>query len=202
MAPWKVRFFEHGRSEITSNGARHQVVLRPTCMGLYRGRVFRMHWVRNLTGLAVIVVGAGASTTARAADAEEIVAQHMVSEALLAAHLVAVAEKVGMSADDINAILRDVADRSAIDEFWITDETGRAYLTNENFEFTFVADPDKEPQASVFWPLLTGEKDVVIQEARKRDADGRVFKYVGVAGVDKPRIVQVGVSADHLPGDR
>ncbi len=39
----------------------------------------------------------------------------------------------------------------------------------------------------------------MIQEARKREIDDRVFKYVGVAGVDKPRIVQVGVSADHLP---
>jgi hypothetical protein len=40
----------------------------------------------------------------------------------------------------------------------------------------------------------------VIQEARQREVDDRVFKYVGVAGIDKPRIVQVGVSADHLPG--
>ena len=124
----------------------------------------------------------------------------MVGEALLAAHLVATAERAGMSADEINAILKDVAHKSAIDEFWITDQTGRAYLTNQDFEFTFVADPDEEPQASAFWPLLTGEKDVVIQGARKRDADDRMFKYVGVAGVDKPRIVQVGVSADHLTG--
>jgi hypothetical protein len=28
-----------------------------------------------------------------------------------------------------------------------------------------------------------------------------VFKYVGVAGVDHPRIVQVGVSAENLPPD-
>jgi hypothetical protein len=39
----------------------------------------------------------------------------------------------------------------------------------------------------------------VIQEARKREIDDKVFKYVGVAGVDKPRIVQVGVSEKHLP---
>jgi hypothetical protein len=38
----------------------------------------------------------------------------------------------------------------------------------------------------------------VIQGARKREIDDRVFKYVGVAGVDKPRIVQVGVSAENL----
>jgi hypothetical protein len=162
-----------------------------------------MRQVRNLTVAAVVAFGVVISGNAtRAADAEDVVAQHMVGAALLAAHLVGIAEQAGMSADEINAILKDVADSSAIDEFWITDETGRAYLTNQDFEFTFVADPDKEPQASAFWPLLTGEKDVVIQEARKRDVDDRVFKYVGVAGVDKPRIVQVGVSADHLTGDQ
>ena len=41
-------------------------------------------------------------------------------------------------------------------------------------------------------------KQTVIQEARKREIDDRIFKYVGVAGVDKPRIVQVGVGAENL----
>jgi hypothetical protein len=157
--------------------------------------------VLNLAGAVVVASGTLASGGApRAGEAEEIVAQHMVGEALLAAHLVALAEKTGMSPQAINALLKDVADNSGIDEFWITDETGRAYLTNEDFEFTFSQDPATEPQASAFWPLLTGEKKVVIQEARQREVDDRVFKYVGVAGIDKPRIVQVGVSADHLPG--
>jgi hypothetical protein len=38
----------------------------------------------------------------------------------------------------------------------------------------------------------------VIQNARKREIDNKIFKFVGVAGVDKPRIVQVGVSAANL----
>ena len=156
--------------------------------------------VRNLAALAVVAAGAFAvASGARAGDAEDIVARHMVAEALLAAHLVAVAERAGMSPDAINVILKDVAARSAIDEFWITDETGRAYLTSEDVAFTFVDDPEQQPQASAFWPLIEGTKEVVIQEARKREIDDKVFKYVGVAGVDKPRIVQVGVSAEHLP---
>ena len=162
-----------------------------------------MRRVLNFVVVVVIAFGAAASgNAARADDAEDVVAQHMVGEALLAAHLVAIAKKAGMSSREINAILKDIAERSAIDEFWITDETGRAYLTNQDFEFTFSADLQAQPQASAFWPLLTGEKDVVIQEARKREVDDRMFKYVGVAGVDKPRIVQVGVSADHLPDER
>ncbi len=131
---------------------------------------------------------------------EEIIARHMVAEALLAAHFVALAERSGMGREAIIAILSDVADRSAVDEFWISDETGHAYLTNTGIDFTFDPDPAKKPQAHVFWPLLEGGAEIVIQEARQREVDDQIFKYVGVAGVDKRRIVQVGVSAAHLPG--
>jgi hypothetical protein len=161
--------------------------------------------MRSLGGrvaAALAVAGALAgSVNAGAGEAEDIVARHMVGEALLAAHLVAIAEKAGMSAAEINAILKDVADKSAIDEFWITDARGRAYLTNQDFAFSFSPDPAQQPQASAFWPLIAGTSAVVIQEAQKREVDDRVFKYVGVAGVDKPRIVQVGVSEENLPRD-
>jgi hypothetical protein len=46
--------------------------------------------------------------------------------------------------------------------------------------------------------LLIGSKDIVIQGARKREIDDQIFKYVGVAGIDKARIVQVGVAAANL----
>jgi hypothetical protein len=39
---------------------------------------------------------------------------------------------------------------------------------------------------------------VVIQNARKREIDNKIFKFVGVAGVAKPPIVQVGVAAANL----
>jgi hypothetical protein len=136
---------------------------------------------------------------ARANGCEDIVARHMVGQAMLAANYVAAAEKAGMKPAEINAALKEIASKSAIQEFWITDPSGRAYLTNTGIDFAFSPDPVKQPQAAAFWPLIAGTKDVVIQPARKREIDDRVFKYVGVAGVDKPRIVQVGVSAEHLP---
>jgi hypothetical protein len=135
---------------------------------------------------------------AGAEDLEDIVGQHMVAEALLAAHLVAVAGKAGLGNEEIRAILKDVADNSAIDEFWITDPEGHAVLANREFSFTFSPDPAKQPQASAFWPLLTGEQKVVIQKAEKREVDDEIYKYVGVAGIDMPRIVQVGIDAAHL----
>jgi len=39
----------------------------------------------------------------------------------------------------------------------------------------------------------------VIQEARRREIDDQHFKYAGVGGVDKSRIVQVGFNAKYLP---
>lgn len=136
---------------------------------------------------------------ARANGCEDIISRHMIGQAMLAANYVAAAEKAGMKPAEINAALKAIAAKSAIQEFWITDSSGRAYLTNTGIDFTFSPDPARQPQASAFWPLIAGTRDVVVQAARKREIDDRVFKYVGVAGVDKPRIVQVGVSAEHLP---
>jgi hypothetical protein len=123
----------------------------------------------------------------------------MIGQAMLAAQFVAAAEKAGMTPVQVNLVLKGVAENSAIEEIWITDSAGHAYLTNTGIDFTFSPDPAKQPQASAFWDLLNGRRKVVIQEARKREIDDQVFKYVGVAGVDKPRIVQVGVSAKNLP---
>jgi hypothetical protein len=135
---------------------------------------------------------------AQAEDCEAIIGKYMIGQALLAANYVAAAEKAGMKPAEINAALKDIAKRSSIEEFWITDASGRAYLTNTGIDFTFERDPAKQPQASAFWPLIAGTATVVVQPAQKREIDNRVFKYAGVAGIDKPRIVQVGVSAEHL----
>src|SRR5215472_8958922 len=140
-----------------------------------------------------------AASPSRAAGCEDKIARHMLGEAMLAAQFVAAAEKNGMTTTGINGILSDIANKSAIQEFWINDSSGHAYLTNTGIDFTFSPDAKKQPQASAFWPLINGGKDIVVQEARKREIDNRIFKYVGVAGVDKPRIVQVGVAAENLP---
>lgn len=132
-------------------------------------------------------------------DVEAAIGEQMIVEATIAAHLVAIAEAAGLGPQEINAHLRDITDHTVLDEFWITDRTGHAYLRNiPEVPFTFSPDPDKQPQAHVFWPLLTGEKRVVVQDARVREVDTQVFKYAGVGGIDKPRIVQVGYHASFL----
>ena len=152
----------------------------------------------QMFGTAIFLLLVAAASPLRAADCEDMVARHMVGEAMLAAQFVAAAERNGMTASSINAALKDITAKSAIEEFWITDSTGHAYLTNAEVDFTFSRDPAKQPQASAFWPLIDGSKKIVIQDARKREIDDKVFKYVGVAGIDKPRIVQIGVSAANL----
>jgi hypothetical protein len=124
---------------------------------------------------------------------------HMVVEASLVAQLVALGEEHGASTEEIAARLREVIRRTALDEVWVTDETGRAYLhTVPDVDFRFSPDPHEQPQASAFWPLLTGDRSRVAQRAERREVDDQVFKYVGVGGVDRPRIVQVGYNARFL----
>ena len=132
-------------------------------------------------------------------DVEAAIGEQMVIEATMAAHLVALGERAGVSPQEINRRLKQIADDTMLDEIWITDEKGHAYLRNiSEINFTFSPDPKQQPQAHVFWPLLTGKTKSVVQEARQREVDTQVFKYVGVTGVDKPRIVQVGYNAAFL----
>ena len=64
----------------------------------------------SVLGLALLLPGASSS---RAAGCEDMLARHMVGEAMLAAQFVAAAEKGGMAASAINAALKDVAEKSA-----------------------------------------------------------------------------------------
>jgi sigma-B regulation protein RsbU (phosphoserine phosphatase) len=130
---------------------------------------------------------------------EEVAGEGMVSQAVLTAHLVAVAEAAKTSAKTINERLKTVVENTAIGELWITDSRGRAYLhSSTGPDAVFPADPRTQTQGNAFADLLRRDNGVVIQEARRRDGDERVMKYVGVSGVDKARIVQVGMDVAHL----
>jgi adenylate cyclase len=131
-------------------------------------------------------------------EVEDMLGAQMVAEARIVAHFVDAAEKAGFAPEEINRRFRQLADTTVLNEFWVTDERGHAYLRNSDVDFTFSPSALEQPQAHVFWPLLTGQKDQVIQEARQREIDDQHFKYVGVGGVDKPRIVEVGYNAKYL----
>lgn len=153
--------------------------------------IFRAVMVLGLS----VVLGGGMLPVERARAADDAVSQHMVAQAMLAAHFVAAAVKARTNAEEINAALAKVAAGSAIAEFWISDETGAIEFTNiPGTDFKFPTDPADKSQAAPFAALLDGSKSVVVQGFQPRDLDKKMFKYVGVAGVDKRRIVQVGVA--------
>ena len=125
----------------------------------------------------------------------------MTAQARIAAHLVEAGEAAGQDPPRIIETLEAVVANTVLDEFWITDEEAFAYLTNVRDDtgalvaFRFGPDPTVQPQASKFYTLLDAPldgDDVITQPAQVREIDQQVFKYVGVGGVDKPRIVQVG----------
>ena len=140
-----------------------------------------------------ISIACGADDSSTADDAA--ISDHMVAEATLAAHYIATALEAGMTPDEINAVLKQIADDTVISEFWVSDEDGQIEFTNApGIDFAFPTDPNDGTQAAPFAKLLTGQESVVVQDAQPREADGAQFKYVGVAGVDQTRIVQVGLA--------
>ena len=124
----------------------------------------------------------------------------MVAQARITAHIVAAAEQAGYRPPEILSMLDEVVAGTELEEIWITDETAFTYLTSvrdrdgERVRFTFDPDPVVQPQASKFFALLNtiGGNNYITQPAQVREIDKKVYKYVGVPGIDIPRIVQVG----------
>jgi phosphoserine phosphatase RsbU/P len=149
--------------------------------------------------LAGVVARSAAYSDRAWRDVEDNIGKQMVVQASITAEFVAAAERAGMDAGQINTRLRDIIRRTTLDELWITDAKGHAYLHSlRGVDFTFSPDAGEQRQASAFWPLLTGRREVITQRAQRREVDDRVFKYVGVSGVDQARIVQVGYEAPYL----
>jgi two-component system sensor histidine kinase/response regulator len=136
---------------------------------------------------------------------EDAIGEQMVMQARIVSHLVAIAEEDrtgALSPDAISAhfkqIKRFAKEHGNFDyEFWVTDPTGKVTLGSEGVEFTF--SPEQE-QAGAFLKLLGGpdHTNVVVQASQKRQIDSLIFKYVGVSGTDKPRIVEVGYRTESV----
>lgn len=128
---------------------------------------------------------------------EDEIGRHMLAEARLLAAYVAAAERAGESTAAITDRLTALTSETVVDQLVVTGTDGVATIDTERPEkpFAFLPDATKQPEAHLFHRLLTGEVPSLVQKAQRRDQDGRVFKYAGVGGVDKPRIVEVGMEA-------
>src|SRR5262245_17492246 len=87
--------------------------------------------------VANVLASSAVLTNENTCDVEEMLANQKVAEAAITAQFIAAEEKARFSTDEINQRLRHVANTTAIDEFWITDEKGHAYLRNTDVDFTF-----------------------------------------------------------------
>ena len=128
-----------------------------------------------------------------------LVSKHMVAEVMLTSYFIDAALRAGMSQGEINAILSKVAEQSIITEFWVSDEGGNIEFSNfPDVNFNFPTDSSSTSQALPFAALLDGSETVVVQGLMERELDGKSYKYVGVSGTDKSRIVQIGISESEL----
>lgn len=142
-----------------------------------------------LLGAALACAASYDKADAPAAELSE----HKIAEATLTAHYIAAAVAAGKTTEEINATLRQIASETVIDEFWVSDANGVAVFTSvPGGEFSYGMDPDADRQAAPFVDLILGNRKTLAQEPQPRDSDGAMFQYVGAAGVDSPRIVQVG----------
>jgi hypothetical protein len=152
----------------------------------------------SILGIAVLMgtlaACAPGSQPPQLSDDNSANGDHMVAQAMLTAHFIKAAVDAGYSADEINRTLASITQASVIDEFWVSDADGNIdYTSNPEIDFTFPVGPDAQGQAAPFADLIAGEETVVIQEPMPRQFDEKLFQYVGVAGADQPRIVQVGI---------
>src|SRR5215469_429179 len=61
-------------------------------------------------------------------EVEDMLRAQMVAEARIVAHFVDAAEKAGFTPEEINRHFRQLTDTTVLNEFWVTDEKGHAYL--------------------------------------------------------------------------
>ena len=149
-----------------------------------RSRNHGMIDVQRLIRLSLLLVGLAAAAKR---PGRRIVKRSSPStwsgQAMLAADYVA-AEKAGLKPAEIiqrSEHLGQIGNRGILDHRF----QGHAYLDQHRHRFHLQPRCRQAAAASAFWPLITGAKDVVIRTARKREIDNRVFKYVGVSGVDR-----------------
>ncbi|MFZ4654020.1 MAG: methyl-accepting chemotaxis protein [Methylococcaceae bacterium] len=131
---------------------------------------------------------------------EEMAAKHLIVSARILSNYVAVAESCKIPATTINDRLRNMVNPDLLGEVLISDQVGKTTFSNlPEDRLKNQIDPLKDHEAEAFWPLLKASKDMSItQPLNRRNRDGRLFKYVGVPGVDRPRIVQVSMAGDDL----
>ncbi|HYH38308.1 MAG TPA: HAMP domain-containing protein [Azospirillum sp.] len=121
------------------------------------------------------------------AEVDAAVTEQIVAQAALVAQYAASAEGAKLPVKPVTDRLKAVTDSTALKDIQVTDSRGKVVLGSApNLDFTFTPDG----KGAAFYGLLSRSPAQVVAPVAKRE-DGRTVKSVGVAGADKPRIVQV-----------
>lgn len=83
-----------------------------------------------------------------------------------------------------------------VEDISITDEKGILRWSNVPAYIGF--DFSTSEQTKPFLPAINDKNFELVQEAQLNGALGILFQYIGVARIDKPGVVQVGVAPDRL----
>lgn len=143
-----------------------------------------------------VLARSAALTTGLPREAEALVAEQVLAQALLTAQLAAVADTAKLTPRQLADRLRSVADASVIEDIAVSDNRGRGIIHT-----TPGPDPvlgAEEDGPGTMGDLLRRSGASVDQPMRRRDGDGKPVKSVAVSGVDRPRIVRVTVDAARL----
>ncbi|TVR68934.1 MAG: methyl-accepting chemotaxis protein [Spirochaetaceae bacterium] len=84
-----------------------------------------------------------------------------------------------------------LAEQTGIPEIHVSDSAGILVTGNvpDFFGYSF----DSEAQSAAFMPAITDPRFSLAQEPTPRGVDAELFQYIGVARVDEPGIVQIGL---------
>lgn len=94
------------------------------------------------------------------------------------------------------AVMEQTAKLLHVDEVHVIDEKG--ILQWGNVKSYYGMDFAATEQTRPFLPALTDKSFELAQEPQLNGIEGKLFQYIGVARIDKPGIVQVGVAPEIL----
>ena len=131
---------------------------------------------------------------------EGIIGQQMLVQANIVGHFVAAAEEAGWSAEEVDGRLRRIAGATVIGEIRVVETDGSVVYSSLLPPLAGRAIASV-PHADALAPLLDGSERSVELATAPRTSDGAVYKYVAVAGLSSPRVVQVGIPIEGSSGN-
>lgn len=125
--------------------------------------------------------------------------REMIAHGLLASHMADIADAAGISDKMLSRRLMEITARSSIGELWISDAQGkvRASSAGDADASDSVAAAAGLPEAAIA-PLLAGTDFSENLGVARRPLGGMPMRYIGVRGIDSPRVVLVGRDQQYI----